>query len=129
MYYRILIFLILTFFSTKAQTPDNCQVFKEGAFVMYFDTVKIELERSKDCQIERSIDGSSKYKITWTSDCNYELELMETELFDLKSLIGIRYYVSIFPVTDKEYKYECRVPGVSFIDKGTVKKIQTRPCK
>jgi hypothetical protein len=123
MFLRILIFLILTSFLTRAQTLDNCQVFKEGIFEMYFDTVKIELERNKDYQIERSIDGSSKYKITWTSECNYELQLLETTISELKSLIGIKYYVTIYPVTDKEYRYETHVPGIPFIDKGVVKKI------
>ncbi len=124
MFFRILIFVILTFFFTRVQTPDKCQNFKEGVFVMYFDTVKIELERNKYFQIERTIEGSSKYKITWKSECNYELELLETELPELTSLIGIKYHVTIFPLTDKEYTYECYVQDIPFVDKGKVKKIK-----
>lgn len=87
---------------------------------MFVDTLRIVTERKEGLQFERTAIGNSKNKVTWMSDCEYELELIETEVEFSRKNIGRKYQIRIIETQEKQYSYECRVKGVELVDKGTL---------
>lgn len=101
-----------------------CKDFKHGKFEMIADNKKITVERTDSVQWERTSLGISKYKVTWKSECEYILELVETDIDNFKKIIGRKYEVKIVNTKANEYQYECSVEGIGFIDKNTLKKVE-----
>jgi len=103
----------------------NCLEFKTGTFEMYVDTLRIISERNLDFQIERTALGTSKYKVFWKSDCEYDLKLIETDFELSKNNIGRVYHIKVISTKGDKYTYECKISGTDFIDIGVFKKIET----
>lgn len=115
--------LILLIINSAYSQNLSCKKFRAGKFEIYADTFRIELERKGNYQYEKAPFGTSKYKIEWTSECEYVLELLETTIVTIKQNIGEKYFVKIIGVKDDTYNYECRVKGVNYIDKGSITKV------
>jgi len=101
----IFLFLLLNVSTVFSQTDKqlNCQNFKTGTFEIYVDTLRIIIERNLEFQVERTILGNSKYKITWKNDCEYDTELIETDFNLFKDHIGRIYHTKITSTKDDKY--------------------------
>jgi hypothetical protein len=111
---------------TKNQST-ACENFQTGTFEMYVDELRIMVERTEEFQFEKMENGNSKYSVTWSSHCEYELELLDTEIEFMKKNIGRKYQINIVDTQQDQYSYEVRVEGIDFVDKGTLKKIKSTP--
>jgi hypothetical protein len=118
--------ILLSFSSVNSQSNHDldCSKFKNGTFEMNLDGMKIITDRNEEIQIEKSKLGFSKYKVNWKSDCEYELELTETNLEFMENSIGWVFQVKIMDTKENEYTYECRVEGIDFVQTGVNKKIK-----
>lgn len=102
----------------------RCKDFRDGTFEMYVDTVKFVIEREGGFQYENSSLGEAKYQVTWLSDCEYKLKLIESDSWFNEGKIGREYFISITATEKKMYHFESRIEGVNFVDKGTLKQIK-----
>ncbi len=120
----LLCFLIFECNNGKLVSPESCQEFKNGIFESFSDTLRIISQRKGKVQVERTALGNSKYEVTWKSDCEYELKLLQTEMEIAKNNIGRIYKVKITGTSKNQYSYECSVDGFDFVDIGTLKRIE-----
>lgn len=102
----------------------NCTEFKEGKYEMFVDTLRIIVERKDGIQTEKSSLGFSKYLVEWKDDCNYELELYETNIDFSKSNLGKKYQIEITTTNSNQYSYKCTMKGTNFIDVGTLNRLE-----
>jgi hypothetical protein len=119
-------FVLLLINCTNLQSEKQvatCQDFKYGVFKMTVDTLKIVVERKDEFQFERTAIGNSKYKVVWHSDCEYQLELIETNIDFSKKHIGRVFQIIIIETRQNQYSYECRVKGIEYLDTGTLTRL------
>jgi hypothetical protein len=123
----ITLFLLLIAVSCNKTEKTNCENFKSGKFVQNLEELgmKVYSERTEDgIQRDSAALGISKYKLTWTSECDLEAELLETNIEVSKKHVGRKYYVSILKkLSDTSYIYKCQVKENNFIDIDTIVKI------
>ncbi len=124
------LFLFLSvFFSLNSKGQSNtqnlkCDNFRKGTFENYAGEHRVVITRHSKIQVEKSDFGKSKYKITWKSECEYDIKLIKTSISFSKKNIGKSYYVKIIEIKENEYTYECILEGTSQVDKGKMKKIK-----
>ena len=122
-------FFALTIFSTIliacSNSPEkpSCSDFKTGTFEYYEDSIRIEVVRNEDFQIEKTPFGDSKYKVEWLSDCEYTATLSETDFQALESKIGTVYELGITSSTEDSYTYQIKVQGTEFMYFGEMKRV------
>ena len=102
----------------------NCSDFKNGTFEMFIDSIRIVTERNDNIQIERTSKGDSKYQVTWNSECEYILELLETNLVIMENKIWRKYKVNITSTEKDMYSYEVRVEGMDYVGKGSFSRVE-----
>lgn len=107
-------------------TKLKCKDFKVGKFEGFAGAIKVLIERDKNFQYEILPEGQSKYKVTWSSECEYVLELMETTVSSIKEAIpiGEKYFITIIETTEHSYVYECRTLENNYVTKNTIRKIK-----
>ena len=101
----------------------SCEDFKTGTFEYYEDSIRIEVERFENMQIEKTPFGDSKYDIEWLSDCEYTATLAETDFQALEQKIGTVYELEITSTTEDTYAYRIKVRGTEFMYFGEMKKV------
>jgi|GEM_PF-4943357 len=109
-------------FAQSAQL--QCSKFKNGTFEQYQDSIRIETVRFDSIQIEKMHLGEIKYKVKWTSECEYNLELLSSTIAAFNNKIGSKYFITILSTDKSEYSYECLIGGTDFKVRGTLKKIK-----
>lgn len=102
----------------------HCKDFKNGKFEIIVDNNKIIIERFDSVQWKKTPLGNAKYKVTWKSDCEYVLELAETDIESFKKIIGRKYDIEIVDTKESEYTFKCTVVGIGFVHKSTLKRIE-----
>jgi hypothetical protein len=94
----------------------KCEKFKKGKFkyidVRYLDT---KIKRTKKKQVEISNDFKAKYKISWTSPCEYEMTYTKVREKENKYLLGKTIKVKIIGLLQDSYIYLA-----DFMEKPTV---------
>ncbi|MES2836615.1 MAG: hypothetical protein V4667_03750 [Bacteroidota bacterium] len=132
---KILFFLFVSTLICKISSAQsvknkklNCKDFRTGKFEINIDTIKVEIERSKKFQYEKvSSIGSAKYKITWPSNCEYVLELVETNISIFKDIpIGTKYYVKIIKTDGNSCFYQSTASySPNSVVEGTINKVKS----
>ncbi|WP_299246842.1 hypothetical protein [uncultured Aquimarina sp.] len=88
----------------------KCQEFRKGEFrytdVRYLET---RIKRGKKKQRERGKDFKEKYRITWTSDYQYELKYITVNDKKNKHLIGELIKTEIIGITENGYVYRSKL--------------------
>lgn len=107
----LLVIVVLFAVFSNAQTND-CKSFRKGK---YFYTPpnggEVTFKRTKKKQKERYNDEHQRFifKITWTSECEYELELVKTRGVDKnlkKEIIGTKLICKIIKAEFEQYRVE-----------------------
>ena len=76
--------LILISLCGCTHTPIDCARFRKGNFILHYNfkqhTTNFYISRGDSTQTEININTSesSKYTISWVTDCSYETRLVET---------------------------------------------------
>ena len=121
------VYLILTIAFFYACTGNNeqinCEDFKTGTFEYYEDSIRIEVERKENFQIEKTPFGDSRYDVEWLSDCEYTATLTETDFQALEPKVGTVYELEITSTTEDTYAYRIKVRGTEFMYFGEMKKV------
>jgi hypothetical protein len=117
---NIVLWLAL-FFTYEASLFDNtpqldCKNYKVGKFTLV-DTIfngKYLIERNDSIQIERNlISGStSKYRVTWINDCQYNLTIFEGTERIINFYKGRALTIRIVETYKDGYKFEGHLEGV-----------------
>ncbi len=107
----VLLTFVFTAFFSYSQNND-CESFRKGK---YFYTPpnggEVTFKRTKKKQKERYNDEHQRFifRITWTAECEYELELIKTRGVNknLKNeIIGTKLYCKILKAEFEQYKVE-----------------------
>lgn len=101
-----------------SQDVPDCRNFKTGVFLLS-DTAQnlsYRIERNDSLQIETRIGSgdTSRYKVTWRNDCEYELRIVaggeEIMEFYKDKVLEIR----IIETFEDSYKFKGSVKGIDF---------------
>jgi hypothetical protein len=125
-------FLLLTFFcvsiiSCPAQKTD-CKSFKIGKFELNDkeNNVIFYIERNDSIQTEtNSINQDiAKFRITWTNDCEYKLQLLAGTK-QMKEFFGKRNLnIIIIETYQDSYKFSASLDGFNEVRYQTIKKVE-----
>lgn len=91
---------------------------------VYGDTLHITIDRKGGQQVETSELGTSHYKITWLSECEYESQLLETTIDYAQKWIGKRYKIIILSTSKKGYSFSCQMEGKDLVVESSVVKVE-----
>jgi len=125
----LLVVLFLFFFQHIAAAQDadsvklTCKDAHVGQFDVLYQNMKFRIKRDADFQYEISTIGYIKYKIKWTSECVYEMEVVETNIDDAKGMIGQRCTTTITSIEDNKMNYTCVSETDKIEMKGYMKKV------
>src|SRR4051812_14850497 len=109
--------ILLTIFLWTFLSPvDNayevdCRTFKTGKFRLVDKDLEYIIERNDTVQIERDLKKNtmSKFKVTWVTDCDYELNILEGPQEVMDFFKGKTLSIQILETTGKGYKYEAKL--------------------
>jgi len=126
--YSIVLLVILFLNCTKTNDVKNnaisCDNFHNGKFqIINYDSTITEIERIDSTQIERTIHGTNKYRIIWSSDCEYTLVPLELNIELSKKLNIKKYYFKIIDIDSNKCTFESRVDEHNGVYKGEMKKV------
>ena len=114
------------------KNEQNCNQFKQGRFVYNLRNQngqidrKFSIIRNDSIQTETDVKSGefSKLSIKWTSDCNYELKLIETTFIFPESLQKMRKTVplktTILVSTDRYYVFKAKRDNYNFVMTDTI---------
>ena len=121
--FYIIIFLFC--FNSYAQEK-QCEEFKVGKFT-YSDPDYAELVTTRNDSIQtdsfHEIGLEMTSKVTWLSDCKYEIEYIEVNDSILESLIGMKYIIEIIKIDNN--KIICRTKSDGIVIEKEMIKIKT----
>lgn len=133
--FRLTIIIAFLFLSGCDMNKNHCKNFMYGEFVYFNREEKsynneIVAIREKDLQIyiNKEKGDTLKYSISWISNCEYELELLETNV-DIKPgmvQVGEKMVVKIEPIDESSFNYTSILEkeGLSREFQGLMKKIK-----
>ena len=114
--------------SASAEAQTNCTAFRTGTFRLVDERIDQEylIERNETTQIERDLTNNtvSKFKVTWVTDCEYQLEILEgrQELMDF--FTGKILSIRILEAAGSGYKFEAQLTGSERKVIHTVERVQ-----
>lgn len=91
----------------------DCKAFKTGIFRLVDKDQEYLIERSDSIQIEKDLKKNtiSKFKVTWVTDCEYELDILEGREEVMNFFKGKTLSIQILETSDIGYKYEAKLKG------------------
>src|SRR5690348_3885653 len=106
----------------------NCKSYKTGKFRIVSKELSIEtaIERRKNIQIEKDLktNATAKFKVTWVSDCEYELDILEGEEKMMNFFKGKTLIIRILETYKDGYKYEAQLKGTELIMTHTAERVK-----
>lgn len=109
-YFGIFLMSLLQFSAFAQENKANvlsCKDAHEGNFDIFYNNMKISVKRDADFQYEYVGANYIKYKITWLSDCQYRLVVVETDIEQAKEYMGESCTTTITGLEDDKFKYTC----------------------
>ena len=91
----------------------DCKAFKTGKFKLIDTDQEYIIVRNDTIQIEEDLKKKtiSKFKVTWVSECEYDLDILEGREEALNFFKGKTLSIKILETFDKGYKYEAKLKG------------------
>jgi hypothetical protein len=91
----------------------DCKTFRTGTFRLVDKDQEYIIERNDTIQIEKDLKKNtiSKFKVTWVTDCEYELDIIEAREEAMNFFKGKTLSIQILETTDNGYKYEAKLKG------------------
>lgn len=125
---KLLLIMILAFGVSLAKSGSDlkCKGFKTGKFTLTDKTIagKYIIERNDSLQIEIDLNkgDTSKYKVTWVNDCEYQLHILEgrDEIMDFYR--GKTLTIKIIETYKDSYKFEGSLEGYDRVSTQIVKR-------
>lgn len=111
----ILFFSFTSSFSQEETMILNCEKFRSGEYTYQEGSYKsVIVTRNTEEQIEHELISGLiiKYKINWTSDCEYVLTQFWSNNIAVAKLNGSKIYVKIIQILGEKYKYEAKQNNV-----------------
>ena len=112
---KLLFLLLLIPFATAFGQEHDCAYFKTGQFRIVDEAMGYEamIERDENYQTEytKGTGNIAKYKIDWKDDCNFELELVETNDKQAQDFIGTKFAIQITDIKELTYSFDITIVG------------------
>lgn len=111
----ILFFSITSIFSQEETVILDCEKFRSGKYTYQEASYKsVIVTRNTEEQVEHELISGLivKYKIDWSSDCEYVLTQFWSNNTAVAKLNGSKIYVKIIQISGDKYKYEARQNNV-----------------
>lgn len=112
---KLLFLLLFTPFITAVGQEHDCAYFKTGQFRIADQASGYEamIERDENYQTEytKGTGNIAKYKIDWKDDCNFELELVETNDKQAQDFIGTKLAIQIKDIKELTYSFDITIIG------------------
>lgn len=107
----ILLWTMLSPVELKSQV--HCKDFKTGKFKLIDGDQEYLIERNNTIQIEKDLKKQtiSKFKVTWVTECEYELNILEGREEVLTFFKDKTLSIRILETFIKGYKYEAKLKG------------------
>lgn len=115
--------LQLSVFAQDDKTDSlTCKDAHQGMFDVFYQNMKIVVKREGNFQYEYAGANYIKYNITWLSDCEYKLVVIETDIEQAKEYIGETCTTTITGIEDDKFKYTCVYEKANKTLRGYMKK-------
>ena len=91
----------------------DCKTFRTGKFRLVDKDQEYIIERNDTLQVEKDLKKNtiSKFKVTWVTDCEYELDILEGREEAMNFFKGKTLSIQILETSDNGYKYEAKLRG------------------
>ncbi len=91
----------------------DCKTYRTGKFRLVDKDQEYIIERSDTVQIEKDLKKNtiSKFKVTWVTDCEYELDIREAREEAMNFFKGKTLSILILETSDNGYKYQAKLKG------------------
>ncbi|WKZ61135.1 MAG: hypothetical protein QY309_06535 [Cyclobacteriaceae bacterium] len=91
----------------------DCKTFRTGKFRLVDKDQEYIIERNDSIQIENDLKKNtmSRFKVTWVTDCEYELDILEANEEAMNFFKGKTLSIQILETSDNGYKYEAKLKG------------------
>ena len=121
-------YLLWTVFcSLNLHNGIDCTSFRNGKFKLVDKEIEQEylIERNESIQIEMDLKNNtiSKFRVTWVTDCEYELDILEGRKEVMDFFTGKTLSIRIVETFDKGYKYEAQLKGTEMKVIHTVERV------
>jgi hypothetical protein len=103
----------------------DCKTFRTGKFRLVDKDQEYIIERSDAIQIEKDLKKNtiSKFKVTWVTDCEYELDILEAREEAMNFFKGKTLSIQILETLDNGYRYEAKLKGTDMKLTHTVERV------
>jgi len=127
---KMLLLVILTLGASVVKNPykPKCKDFKTGKFALTDNKINGNyiIERNDSIQTETDLNknATSKFKVIWVNDCEYQLHIIEgpTEIMDFYR--GKTLTIRILETYKDSYKFEGQLEGLDRKSTQIVKRIK-----
>lgn len=92
-------------------------------FEVFYQNMKISVKREGNFQYEYTGGNFIKYNITWVSDCEYKLVVLDTDIEEAKAYIGEASVTEITGIDDDKFNYTCVYEKEQKTMRGYMKKV------
>jgi hypothetical protein len=127
---EIIFAFILSFsaFGDDVVPVTTCRDFKTGKYVLIDDKIngKYLIERNDTLQIEKDMNtgNTSKYRVTWVSDCEYHLAIIDGPEDIMNFFRGKILTIRIVETYRDSYKFEGQLEGYDRISTQIVRRVK-----
>jgi len=125
---KLLFLLVLLSAATSFGQEHDCDYFRTGQFRMVDEAMGYEamIERDENYQTEytKGTGNIAKYKIEWKNDCNFELELIETNSKQAQDFIGTKFAIKITDIEALTYSFDITIVGTGHTSTYQMSKIE-----
>jgi hypothetical protein len=125
------LWILTLLFGTNAQFSGDelkCREFRTGRFMLNDKKIdrKYVIERNDTLQIETELNtgDTSKYKVTWVSDCEYQLNILEGREELMNFYRGRTLTIRILETYKNGYKFEGQLEGFDYRPTQVVERIK-----
>ena len=84
----------------------------------------IERDDKTQTEYNKETGDITKYKVVWTDDCNYELELVETTNKEAQDFLGTKFGVLITEIEALTYTFDMTILGTGHTSTYQMTKIE-----
>jgi hypothetical protein len=122
----LLLFLVTSLAWTRDEL--NCKQFKTGKFTLTekerAGTYIVDRDQSFQTETDVAKGVTIRFKVTWLSDCTYQLTIVEGQDEAMNSYRGKTLTVRILETYPDGYKFEVRMEGSDFRLVETLKRMK-----